>query len=359
MNIQAIETALAAVNIPQTNRTLAGENAVQSVVEQADGVHVNLKFGFPVQFIGQALAENIQTALNGLVDQRPILLGIDTEIGTHKVQPGVATIKGVKNIIAVASGKGGVGKSTTTANLAMAMARMGARVGVLDADLYGPSQPTMLGVPDIKPEQANQKLIPVVADGGIQVMSIGFLVDTDQAVVWRGPMVSQALQQLLFQSEWDNVDYLFIDLPPGTGDIQLTMSQKIPVTGSVVVTTPQDIALIDARKAVDMFNKVNIPIFGVLENMSVHVCSNCGHAEAIFGSEGGKQLADKLNVPLLGQLPLSLPVREAMDNGTAKSLFDTQPAIASIYTDAALQVALMIADKGKDFSSRFPKIVVE
>ncbi|HRL34596.1 MAG TPA: iron-sulfur cluster carrier protein ApbC, partial [Neisseria sp.] len=266
---------------------------------------------------------------------------------------------GVKNIIAVASGKGGVGKSTTTTNLAIALSKMGARVGVLDADLYGPSQPTMLGVADGKPQQADGKLVPVVAEGGIQVMSIGFLVDPDQAVVWRGPMLSQALQQLLFQSEWADVDYLFIDLPPGTGDIQLTLSQKIPVTGSVVVTTPQDIALIDAKKAVDMFQKVNIPIFGVLENMSVHICSHCGHSEAIFGHDGGKHLADKLGVPLLGQLPLSLPVREAMDAGTVKQMQEAQPAIAEIYTHAAWALALAVADKGKDFSSRFPKIVVE
>ena len=359
MNIPAIRTALEAVLIPQTGRTLGGEKAVQAVEERSDGLYITLQFGFPVNHIGGELANRVQEAVIGFTGEQPIHLSIETVIGTHKVQPGVATIKGVKNIIAVASGKGGVGKSTTTANLATAMARMGARVGVLDADLYGPSQPTMLGVQDRKPDQQNKKLIPVEADSGIQVMSIGFLVDTDQAVVWRGPMVSQALQQLMFQSEWDDVDYLFIDLPPGTGDIQLTLSQKIPVTGSVVVTTPQDIALIDARKAVDMFHKVNIPIFGVLENMSVHVCSNCGHAEAIFGSEGGKNLAQRLNVPLLGQLPLSLPVREAMDGGAAKRLFDEHPVIAKIYTDAAFQIALTIADKGKDFSSRFPKIVVE
>ena len=347
------------IQLPGTQRTLGGEKAVKKLHEEADGLHIELSFGFPTAHLWDGLAERIQTALAAAGNTLPLHIEIATEIATHKVQPGVATIKGVKNIIAVASGKGGVGKSTTTANLAMAMARMGARVGVLDADLYGPSQPTMLGVQDRKPDQENKKLIPVEADGGIQVMSIGFLVDTDQAVVWRGPMVSQALQQLMFQSEWDEVDYLFIDLPPGTGDIQLTLSQKIPVTGSVVVTTPQDIALIDARKAVDMFHKVNIPIFGVLENMSVHICSNCGHAEAIFGSEGGKNLAGRLNVPLLGQLPLSLPVREAMDGGAAKQLFDDHPAIAKIYTDAAFQIALTIADKGKDFSSRFPKIVVE
>ena len=352
MNIQNIRTLLETVSIPNTARTLGSEKAVRSVEQHSDGIHIALHFGFPVAHIASETADRIQEILMPLTGDTHIHLSMDTEIGTHKVQPGVTTIKGVKNIIAVASGKGGVGKSTTTANLATAMARMGARVGVLDADLYGPSQPTMLGVDDRKPDQKNQKLIPVESSNGIQVMSIGFLVDTDQAVVWRGPMVSQALQQLMFQSEWDEVDYLFID-------IQLTLSQRIPVTGSVIVTTPQDIALIDARKAVDMFRKVNIPILGVLENMSVHICSNCGHSEALFGTDGGKDLAARLNVPLLGQLPLSLPVREAMDGGAAAQLFDEHPAIARIYTDAAFQIALSIADKGKDFSSRFPKIVVE
>ena len=358
MHIQYTQ-ALEKVVLPGTQRTLGGEKAVKSVREQGGRLVVELVFGYPAKHLAAQLAEAIGRALTDAGNTLPADVNIATEITTHKVQPGVMTIKGVKNIIAVASGKGGVGKSTTTANLATAMARMGARVGVLDADLYGPSQPTMLGVQDRKPDQENKKLIPVEADGGIQVMSIGFLVDTDQAVVWRGPMVSQALQQLLFQSEWDDVDYLFVDLPPGTGDIQLTLSQKIPVTGSVVVTTPQDIALIDARKAVDMFDKVNIPIFGVLENMSVHVCSNCGHSEAIFGSNGGKALAERLNVPLLGQLPLTLAVREAMDNGTAKALQENHPAVAKIYTDAAFNIALAIADKGRDYSKAFPKIVVE
>ena len=359
MNISAIHTVLDAVPVPRSSRTLGGEKAVKSIEERSDGLYIALQFGYPANPIKQALTDNIQTALRDSGCNAPVYLDINTVVETHKVQPGVTTIKGVKNIIAIASGKGGVGKSTTAANLAVAMAGMGARVGVLDADLYGPSQPTMLGVADRKPDQQNKKLIPVVSANGIQVMSIGFLVDTDQAVVWRGPMLSQALQQLLFQSEWDNVDYLFIDLPPGTGDIQLTLSQKIPVTGSVVVTTPQDIALIDARKAVDMFQKVNIPIFGVLENISVHICSKCGHAEAVFGSDGGKNLAEKLGVPLLGQLPLSLPVREAMDSGTAGKMQAENPAVAEIYTQAAWQVALAVADKGKDFSSRFPKIVVE
>jgi len=355
--VDSIQTAIAAITLPHTQRSLGSEKALVSAEVRGNDLHVVLRFAYPVVHLQAALLEAIAAATGHAAAN--IQLHIDSNIAVHKVQQGVNTIAGVKNIIAVASGKGGVGKSTTTTNLAIALSKMGARVGVLDADIYGPSQPTMLGVADGKPQQADGKLVPVVAEGGIQVMSIGFLVDPDQAVVWRGPMLSQSLQQLLFQSEWADVDYLFIDLPPGTGDIQLTLSQKIPVTGSVVVTTPQDIALIDAKKAVDMFQKVNIPIFGVLENMSVHICSHCGHSEAIFGHDGGKHLADKLGVPLLGQLPLSLPVREAMDAGTVKQMQEAQPAIAEIYTHAAWALALAVADKGKDFSSRFPKIVVE
>lgn len=340
--------------IPNTNHTIGSEKALVSVKEISGSLNVVLQFGFPAQFLTDELREKI-TQVTG----KSVHLEIHSNVVAHKVQAGINTIAGVKNIIAVASGKGGVGKSTTTANLATALAKMGARVGVLDADLYGPSQPTMLGVANQQPTQQNQKLIPIKNADGIQVMSIGFLIDADQAVVWRGPMVSQALQQLLFQSEWDNVDYLFIDLPPGTGDIQLTLSQKIPVTGSVIVTTPQDIALIDARKAIDMFHKVNISIFGVLENMSVHICSNCGHHEPIFGTDGGKALAQKLDVPLLGQLPLSLPVRMAMDNGTTGDLHMQHIEISKIYQNAALAVALAVAEKGRDFSSKFPKIVVE
>ena len=359
MNTAVLRTALDALTLPHSQRTLGGEKAVAEIRAEGQGVHITLGFPYPVGHIEAELRTAVAAALSPHIGTAPLEIAIHSHITAHKVQPGVATIAGVKNIIAVASGKGGVGKSTTSANLALALSRMGARVGVLDADLYGPSQPTMLGVAAAAPQQQDGHFIPVLAAGGIQVMSIGFLVDTDQAVVWRGPMVSQALQQLLFQSRWDDVDYLIVDLPPGTGDIQLTLSQKIPVTGALVVTTPQDIALIDARKAVDMFNKVNIPIFGVLENMSVHVCSQCGHAEPIFGHDGGKLLAQKLGVPLLGQLPLSLPIRVAMDAGQAAELAHTEPALAQAYTDAAWQLVQAVADKGKDFSSRFPKIVVE
>ena len=352
-----IQTAIAAITLPHTQRSLGSEKALVSAEVRGNDLHVVLRFAYPVVHLQAALLEAIAAATGYAAAN--IQLHIDSNIAVHKVQQGVNTIAGVKNIIAVASGKGGVGKSTTTTNLAIALSKMGARVGVLDADIYGPSQPTMLGVADLKPEQRDGKFIPVVSESGIQTMSIGFMIDTDQAVVWRGPMVSQALQQLLFQSQWDDVDYLFIDLPPGTGDIQLTLSQKIPVTASVIVTTPQDIALLDARKAVDMFAKVNIPILGIVENMAMHVCSNCGHAEAIFGSDGGKALADKLNVPLLAQLPLSLPIRVAMDAGQGAALHSKETAIADLYQQAAWQVALKVADMGRDFSGRFPKIVVE
>ena len=358
-NDNALRAAIEAVAIPSSSLTIGSSHALQSIGQTAGGLQIELCFGFPVGHIADRIKQNIAAALAEAGCTQNVQTNIRSEITARKVQPGVRTISGVKNIIAVASGKGGVGKSTTAANLAVALHNMGARVGILDADLYGPSQPTMLGVPERKPQQENKHFIPVRSAEGIQVMSIGFLVDTDQAVVWRGPMVSQALQQLLFQSEWDNVDYLFVDLPPGTGDIQLTLSQKIPVTGAIVVTTPQDIALIDARKAVDMFGKVNIPIFGVLENMSVHICSHCGHHEPIFGQDGGKALAERLGVPLLGQLPLSLPVREAMDSGSAAQMQAAHPAIAQIYTEAAWQTALAVAAKGKDFSNRFPQIVVE
>lgn len=359
MNTSVWHTALEAITLPQSGATLGELRALHAVEAQGERLRITLRFPYPTGHIAADIRAAVAQALAASGETRAVETVIETDIVAHKVQPGVPTLSGVKNIIAVASGKGGVGKSTASACLAVALARMGARVGVLDADLYGPSQPTMLGTAGQEPQQHDRHFIPVTAAGGIQMMSIGFLVDTGQEVVWRGPMVSQALQQLLFQSRWDDVDYLIIDLPPGTGDIQLTLSQKIPVTGAVVVTTPQDIALIDARKAVDMFGKVNIPIFGVLENMAVHVCSQCGHHEALFGSDGGKALAERLEVPLLGQLPLNLALRLAMDQGRAYALFDAEPAIAARYTEAAWQLVQAVARCGKDFSSRFPKIVVE
>ena len=358
VTVEAVNQALATVVDPNTGKDLLSSRSARNVRVEDGYVSLDVELGYPALSQIGPIRDAVVKAVRQLPGVENVSPHVYQKIIAHQVQGGVKLLPQVRNIIAVASGKGGVGKSTMTANLALALAAEGATVGVLDADIYGPSQPVMFGITD-KPQTPDGKSMEPLENYGVQVSSIGFLIDPGQAVVWRGPMVSQALQQLLFQSERDDVDYLFVDLPPGTGDIQLTLSQKIPVTGAVVVTTPQDIALIDARKAVDMFDKVNIPILGVLENMSVHVCTNCGHSEAIFGSDGGKELAEKLKVPLLGQLPLSLPVREAMDAGQSGELLADYPAVAQVYTDAAFAVALAVADKGKDFSRAFPKIVVE
>ena len=281
-----------------------------------------------------------------------------SRLPSHAVQGELKPLAKARNIIAVGSGKGGVGKSTTAVNLALALAAEGLAVGMLDADVYGPSIPTMLGLSG-KPDSPDGKSITPMRAHGIEAMSIGLLVGSDTPMIWRGPMATQALTQLLNDTRWGDLDVLVVDLPPGTGDIQLTMAQKIPVAGAVVVTTPQEVATMDARKALKMFEKVEIPVLGLVENMAVHVCSQCGHAEPIFGHDGGKLLAQKLGVPLLGQLPLSLPIRVAMDAGQAAELAHTEPALAQAYTDAAWQLVQAVADKGKDFSSRFPKIVVE
>ncbi|MBP6117154.1 MAG: iron-sulfur cluster carrier protein ApbC [Neisseriaceae bacterium] len=359
MNLDAIKQALEAIHNPYSNQRFGEEKVVQGVTEEDGAIALKLQFGYPIQGIATEIGAWVEAALKDLVASDKIKLQLFQHIVAHKVQQGVSTIKNVKNIIAIASGKGGVGKSTTTANLALAMSKMGARVGVLDADIYGPSQPAMLGVAKEKPLQKNDHFVPVVANGDIQVMSIGFMVEEKEAIIWRGPMVSQALQQLLFQTAWDDLDYLFIDLPPGTGDVQLTLSQKIPVTGAVVVSTPQDIALLDAKKAISMFEKVNISIMGVVENMSMHVCSQCGHAEPIFGTGGAEALAGELRVPLLGKLPLAMPIRLAMDEGNAVSMQAKETEIAKLYQDAAIQIAISLAKKGKDFSGIMPKIVVE
>lgn len=271
-------------------------------------------------------------------------------IHPRETQPGTDPVPGIKNIIAIASGKGGVGKSTVTANLALALASLGARVGILDADIYGPSQPTLLGVAGERPETLdNKKMKPVMAQG-IQTMSIAYLVDPDAAMIWRGPMVSGALQQMLNDTAWDNIDYLFVDLPPGTGDIQLTLAQKIPVTGALVVTTPQDLALLDARKAYHMFRKVNIDVLGVIENMAMHTCSQCGHQEAIFGQGGADRMARQYDLPLLAQLPLDIAIREQADAGKIQ--------VTEEFLELAKSVHEKIQNKKRSFASKFPKIVV-
>lgn len=263
----------------------------------------------------------------------------------------------MKNIIAVASGKGGVGKSTTAANLALALAAEGAAVGLLDADIYGPSQPMMLGI-EGRPESEDGKTMEPLENHGVQVMSIGFLIDPDEAMIWRGPMATQALEQLLRQTNWKDLDYLIVDMPPGTGDIQLTLSQRVPMTGAVIVTTPQDIALLDAKKGIKMFEKVGVPILGIVENMAVHICSNCGHVEHIFGAEGGKRMAEQYKMDYLGALPLDINIRLQADSGKPTVVADPDGAVAAIYKTIARQVAVGIAEKNKDFSAKFPTITV-
>ena len=276
---------------------------------------------------------------------------------SHAVQRGVQLMPNVKNIIAVASGKGGVGKSTTAVNLALALSAEGASVGLLDADIYGPSQPMMMGV-EGRPESADGKTMDPLENHGVQVMSIGFLVAKDEAMIWRGPMATQALEQLLRQTNWRDLDYLIVDMPPGTGDIQLTLSQRVPLTGAVIVTTPQDIALLDARKGIKMFEKVGVPILGIVENMAVHVCSNCGHVEHIFGQDGGKKMAAEYGMDYLGALPLDINIRLQADNGRPTVVADPDGEVAGIYKAVARQMAIKIAAKAKDFSAKFPTITV-
>lgn len=267
-------------------------------------------------------------------------------------------VSNIKNIIAIASGKGGVGKSTTAVNLALALAQMNLRVGILDADIYGPSIPMMLGI-RARPDVTDQKKMQPIIAHGIQSMSIGYLIDEKASMVWRGPMVSGALLQLLNDTLWDNLDYLIIDLPPGTGDIQLTLAQKIPVTGAVIVTTPQDLALLDAYRAYEMFRKVNVPVLGVIENMSLHICSACGHTEPIFGAGGGKQMAEQYGITLLGALPLDMPIREQTDSGKPTVVADPDSNNAKLYAEIAKRLVEQLSSKAKDNSSRFPKIVIQ
>jgi len=333
----------------------------KSVAEIAvDGATVTLKvvMGYAAKGYHETMVGLIRDAVKALEGVTTVDVMIETKVIAHSVQQGVALIKGVKNIIAVASGKGGVGKSTTSVNLALALAAEGARVGILDADIYGPSQPRMLGITG-RPESADGDTMSPMVNYGIQSMSIGYLIDDETPMVWRGPMVTQALEQLLRETNWVDVDYLVIDLPPGTGDVQLTLSQKIPVSGAVIVTTPQDIALLDARKGLKMFEKVSVDVMGIIENMSTHICSECGHEEHIFGAGGGQRMADDYRIDFLGSLPLDINIRESVDNGKPTVVSDPEGAIAQSYRDIARKVGAKLSLKAKDFSSKFPNIVIQ
>ena len=354
----SVKAALGEVLDPNTGKDLVSGKAIKSVVVDGTKVSIAIELGYPAKsqfdLIGKAVAARVRT----IPGAGEVKVSVASRIVAHSVQRGVKLIPEIKNIIAVASGKGGVGKSTTAVNLALALAAEGATVGVLDADIYGPSQPMMLGITG-RPESVDGKTIEPMDGHGLQASSIGFMIDMDTPMVWRGPMVTQALEQLLREVNWKGLDYLVVDMPPGTGDIQLTLAQKVPVTGAVIVTTPQDIALIDARKGLKMFEKVGIPILGIVENMSIHVCSNCGHSEPIFGSGGAERMCRDYGTELLGQLPLDIRIREQADSGKPTVVSDPEGAVAETYRAIARKVAIRIADLQKDMSSKFPNIVVQ
>ena len=354
---QGLLAALSSVLDPHTGKDFVSTRALRNLQITGGDVAFDVELGYPAKSLVPELRRQLVAAAKGVAGVDNVSVNITTKVIAHAVQRGVQLLPQVKNIIAVASGKGGVGKSTTAANLALALAAEGASVGVLDADIYGPSQPMMLGI-NRRPESEDGKTMEPLENYGVQVMSIGFLVDQDEAMIWRGPMATQALEQLLRQTNWKDLDYLIIDMPPGTGDIQLTLSQRVPMTGAVIVTTPQDIALLDAKKGIKMFEKVGVPILGIVENMAAHVCSNCGHVEHIFGADGGKKMAADYNMDYLGALPLDMSIRLQADSGKPTVVADPDGDVAKIYKKVARDVAVKIAQQAKDFSSKFPTISI-
>ena len=358
ITVDAVKAALSQVIDPNTGKDLVSSKSAKNIQLSGSDVSLDVELGYPAKSQIPLIRDAVEQALGHVDGIGKISLNIHSKIVSHSVQRGVKLMSNVKNIIAVASGKGGVGKSTTAVNLALALAAEGAQVGILDADIYGPSQPMMMGITG-RPDTLDGKTMEPMENHGVQVSSIGFMIDPDQPMVWRGPMVTQALQQLLEQTNWRDLDYLIVDMPPGTGDIQLTLSQKVPVTGAVIVTTPQDIALLDARKGLKMFEKVGIPILGIIENMSTHICSNCGHAEAIFGEGGGEKMCAEYDVEFLGALPLTMSIREQTDSGKPTVVASPDGPVAKIYRDIARKVAVKIAEKAKDMTSKFPSIVIK
>ncbi|MCW5656654.1 MAG: iron-sulfur cluster carrier protein ApbC [Burkholderiaceae bacterium] len=342
---------------PNTGKDFVSTRQLKNLRIDGGDVSFDVELGYPAASQIAALRAALIAAARTVPGVANASVNLQSKVIAHAVQRGVQLLPNVKNIVAVASGKGGVGKSTTAVNLALALAAEGAKVGILDADIYGPSQPMMMGL-EGRPESEDGKTIEPMENYGVQVMSIGFLVEPDQAMIWRGPMATQALDQLLRQTRWGELDYLLVDMPPGTGDIALTLSQRVPLTGAVIVTTPQDIALLDAKKGLTMFEKVSVPILGIVENMSVYVCPNCGHSEHIFGAEGGKRMAEQYKVEYLGALPLNLSIREQTDSGHPTVVAEPDGEIAQIYKRVARRIAVSIAGKARDFSAKFPTITV-
>jgi len=353
----ALLEAFKSVLDPNTGKDFVASRSIKNLRIEEGDVSLQLEMGYPAKSQHAALRKALIAAARTVPGVANVSVEIVTKVTSHAVQRGVQLLPRVKNVIAVASGKGGVGKSTTTVNLALALAAEGASVGILDADIYGPSQPMMMGLSG-RPESEDGKTIEPLENYGVQVMSIGFLIEPDQAMIWRGPMATQALDQLLHQTLWRELDYLLIDMPPGTGDIALTLSQRVPLTGAIIVTTPQDIALLDARKGLKMFEKVGVPILGIVENMAVYCCPNCGHTEHIFGADGGKKMSADFGVDYLGALPLTMAIREQADSGRPTVVADPDSEVAGLYKSVARQVAVKIAAKAKDFSSKFPTISV-
>jgi len=354
-----IQAALKQVIDPNTGKDLVSGKSVQEIQIDGNNVALEIVLGYPSSGVAEHIKTLVTDQLKTLESIGRIFVAVSHKVAAHTVQRGVQMIPNVRNIIAVASGKGGVGKSTTAVNLALALAAEGAAVGILDADIYGPSQPTMLGIAAGRPESSDGKTMEPMQAFGVQAMSIGFLIDQDTPMVWRGPMVTGALEQLLRETKWRDLDYLIVDLPPGTGDIQLTLAQKVPVTGAVIVTTPQDIALLDARKGLKMFEKVGVSILGVVENMSTHICSNCGHEEHIFGAGGGARMCKDFEVELLGSLPLDIQIREQTDGGKPTVVADPDGKITASYRQIARRIAVKLSEQSVDHSSKFPNIVIQ
>jgi ATP-binding protein involved in chromosome partitioning len=355
---EQIESAIKEYIDPYLDKDLVSAGAVKDTVIDGDQVKVKVVLGYPAYGYADSLNEQLKGRIEKLDGVASAAIDVSWDIASHSVQGGMNPLEGIKNVIAVASGKGGVGKSTTAVNLALALQQEGARVGVLDADIYGPSVPRMLGI-EGKPESTDGKSLEPMGGHGLQAMSIGFMIDEETPMIWRGPMVTQALEQLLRDTRWKSLDYLVIDLPPGTGDVQLTLAQKVPVSGAVIVTTPQDIALLDARKGLKMFEKVEVPVLGVVENMSIHICSECGHAEHIFGQGGGEKMCDQYNVDFLGALPLDIGIRENADGGHPSVADDPNSKASEIYRDIARRTAAKLSLKAKDYTAKFPNIVIQ
>ena len=355
---EQVETAIKRYIDPCLQQDLVSAKCIKNIAIEGDKAIVDVQLGFPAKGHEPALISQLTEQVVTVDGISSVTVNVVTKVEAHTAQKGVKPIKGVKNIIAIASGKGGVGKSTTAVNLALALKAEGATVGILDADIYGPSQPRMLGVHD-KPESPDGKTLAPLMGHGIQSMSIGYLIEEETPMIWRGPMVTQALEQLLNDTNWDDVDYLIIDLPPGTGDIQLTLAQKVPVSGALIVTTPQDIALLDARKALKMFEKVEVTVLGIVENMSIHICSKCGHEEHIFGKGGGQSMSEEYNVDFIGSLPLDKQIREEVDAGNPTVAADPEGRITQIYREIARRTAAKLSLQAREFSAKFPNIVIQ